>query len=106
MSRAPNFLTAVLAGVWAGIGALTINAWVRYLMGHSGTLGVPFIIGCVVVFVLFVQLPVSFLVFDQRKGESGTKRLWNGRLRWLSWLAVFLTVYFGGVPLLDALYAS
>jgi hypothetical protein len=106
MSIAPNFVTAALAGLLAGIGALALNVWMHYLMARSGTLGTPFLVGAAVDFILLFQLPLSRLVFDHKLTGSQAQRIWDARFRWLCWLAVLLLVYLVGAPLLKAVQAG
>jgi hypothetical protein len=104
MKTTATRFTAVLAGVWTGVGALCFETWVRHTGEGNGWLPLVFLVGA----VPFFFVPMFVFVFGRSTQQPGAliRGMFQASGRGLCWMAGFLAVLLPGLPLIASLYAS
>lgn len=104
MKTTATRFTAVLAGIWTGVGALCFQAWAQHSSEDSSLLPLVFLVGAVPFF--FVPMFVFVLGSSHEQRGSLIQGMFQASGRGLCWMAGLLAVLFSGLPLISRLYAS
>jgi hypothetical protein len=94
-------LSAAVAGLWAGLGGLIFEGWLRHSRPEQQTASTVFVAGSVVFFLL------PWFAFVVGRSDDGIIRhMWRTAGRHLCWMAAVLVTLVPGYAVLRHLYAS